>query len=103
MGNCGVTFAPVRPESREYLAEMMESVEDIPRQAILVGLPWDWSTFPEYLDSVQRLQPALNVVGMVGHCAMRYHVMGDRSMGDEAPTADELAQLRDIAAESKPL
>ena len=100
MGNCGVTFAPVRPESREYLAEMMESVEDIPRQAILDGLPWDWSTFPEYLDSVQRLQPALNVVGMVGHCAMRYHVMGDRSMGDEAPTADELAQLRDIAAES---
>jgi N-acyl-D-aspartate/D-glutamate deacylase len=100
MGNCGVTFAPVRPESREFLAEMMESVEDIPRQAIIEGLPWDWSTFPEYLDSVQRLGPALNVVGMVGHCAMRYHVMGDRSLGDETPTADELAQLRDLAAES---
>ena len=71
MGNCGVTFAPVRPESREYLAEMMESVDDIPRQAIIDGLPWDWSTFPEYLDSVQRLDPALNVVGMVGHALPR--------------------------------
>ena len=100
MGNCGVTFAPVRPDSRQYLAEMMESVEDIPRQAILDGLPWDWATFPEYLDSVQRLRPALNVVGMVGHCAVRYHVMGERSLGDEMPTADELAQMREIAAES---
>jgi N-acyl-D-aspartate/D-glutamate deacylase len=100
MGNCGVTFAPVRPENREYLAEMMESVEDIPRDAIIEGLPWDWSTYPEYLDSVQRLGPALNVVGMVGHCALRYHVMGDRSLSDEAPTADELAQIRDLAAES---
>ncbi len=100
MGNCGVTFAPVRPDSREYLAEMMESVEDVPRAAILDGLPWDWSTYPEYLDAVQRMQPALNIVGMVGHCAMRYHVMGDRSMSDEAPTPDEMAQLRDLAAES---
>ena len=100
MGNCGVTFAPVRPENREMLAEMMESVEDIPREAILKSLPWDWSTYPEYLDSVQRMQPALNVVGMVGHCALRYHVMGERSLSDEAPTADELAQIRDLAAES---
>jgi len=100
MGNCGVTFAPVRPENREYLAEMMESVEDIPRQAILGGLPWDWETFPQYLDSVQRLAPALNVVGMVGHCAVRYHVMGDRSISAEPATADELAQMSDLAAES---
>ena len=54
-GNCGVTFAPVASSSRSYLAELMESVEDIPREAILDGLPWDWETFPEYLDSVQRL------------------------------------------------
>ena len=92
MGNCGVTFAPVRPDDRQFLAEMMESVEDIPRQAILDGLPWDWATFPEYLDSVQRMRPALNVVGMVGHCAVRYHVMGERSLGDEMPTADELME-----------
>lgn len=100
IGNCGVTFAPVAPENRELLAEMMESVEDIPRDAILNGLPWDWETYPGYLDSLQRMAPALNVVGMVGHCAIRYHVMGERSLTDEAPTSEELARMRDIAAES---
>ena len=82
MGNCGVTFAPVAPQNREFLAEMMESVEDVPRDAILDGLPWDWSTYPEYLDAVERMRPALNVVGMVGHCAVRYHVMGERALSD---------------------
>ncbi len=100
MGNCGVTFAPVKPEDRVFLAEMMESVEDVPRDAILGGLGWDWSTYPEYLDAVQGMQPALNVVGMVGHCALRYHVMGERSLTDEPPTPEELNRMRDIAAES---
>jgi N-acyl-D-amino-acid deacylase len=100
-GNCGVTFAPVAQNSKSYLAELMESVEDIPREAILNGLPWDWETFPQYLDSVQRLRPALNVVGLLGHCAVRYHVMGDRSMAEDAvATPVELAQMRDIAAEA---
>ncbi|MBM4336995.1 MAG: amidohydrolase family protein [Deltaproteobacteria bacterium] len=99
-GNCGVTFAPVLPGDREYLASMMESVEDIPRKAILEGLPWDWETFPQYLDSVQRLAPALNVVGLVGHCAVRWQVMRERALTDEAPTAAEMARMREIAAES---
>lgn len=99
-GNCGVTFAPVAPQNHSYLAEMMESVEDIPRDAILNGIPWDWETFPEYLDSVQRMDPALNVVGLVGHCAIRYHVMGERSLTDETPTPDELERIRAIAEES---
>jgi N-acyl-D-amino-acid deacylase len=100
MGNCGVTFAPVVEQDRSFLAEMMESVEDIPRQAILDGLPWDWETYPEYLDSVQRLRPALNVVGLVGHCAIRTQVMGERSLGDDDPTPDELGRMADIAEES---
>ena len=100
MGNCGVTFAPVVEQDREFLAEMMESVEDIPRQSILEGLPWDWETYPEYLDSVQRLKPALNVVGLVGHCAIRSQVMGDRSLSDEEPTPEELGRMADIAEES---
>lgn len=100
MGNCGVTFAPVAPDDREFLAEMMESVEDVPRDAILGGLDWDWSTYPEYLDAVQRMRPALNIVGLVGHCAVRYHVMGERSLGSEPPTPTELNRMRDIAEES---
>lgn len=100
MGNCGVTFAPVAPENRVFLAEMMESVEDIPRDAILNGLSWDWETYPQYLDAVEKMRPALNVVGMVGHCALRYHVMGERALSDEEPTTEEMGQIRDLTAES---
>lgn len=100
MGNCGVTFAPVAKGDEGFLAEMMESVEDIPRDAILNGLAWDWESYPEYLDSVERMNPALNIVGMVGHCAVRYNVMGERSLTDEPATAQELQRMSDIVAES---
>ncbi len=101
IGNCGVTFAPVASGAESYLAEMMESVEDISRDAILGALPWDWSSYPEFLDSIQALRPALNVVGLVGHCAIRYQVMGERSMAEDAePTAEELARMRELVAES---
>lgn len=100
MGNCGVTFAPCRPEDREYLAEMMESVEDIPRAAILSGLAWDWVTFGEYLQSVDRLAKGPNVGGMVGHCALRHYAMGERSMAAEAPTAHDMAVMTDLLDEA---
>ena len=100
IGNCGVTFAPVAPDHRVFLAEMMESVEDVPREAILGGLSWDWSTYPEYLDAVQGMRPALNIVGLVGHCAVRYNVMGERSLSDEPPTPEELNRMREIVQES---
>ena len=100
IGNCGVAFAPAAPDERRYLAEMMESVEDIPHEAILGALPWDWETYPEYLDSVQRMRPALNVVGLVGHCAVRYHVMGERSLGEEPPTPAELDRIGAIVEEA---
>ncbi len=100
IGNCGVTFAPVAPEDREYLAEMMESVEDIPKDAILSGLPWTWRTHGEYLDAVQELRPALNIVGLMGHCATRFHVMGERSLTDEAPTEAESARMAELAGEA---
>lgn len=100
IGNCGVAFAPVAPDGKEYLAEMMESVEDIPREAILSALPWDWSTYPEYLDSVQRMRPALNVAGLVGHCAVRWLVMGERSLGEEPPTPADLDRIGDVVEEA---
>jgi len=100
IGNCGVTFAPVVAEDRAFLAEMMESVEDIPRDAILDGLPWDWETYPEFLDAVEGMGPALNVVGLVGHCAVRIRAMGERALGDDEPTPDELAAMAAIAEES---
>ena len=88
LGNCGVTFAPCKPKDREYLAELMESVEDIPRQSILDGLSWDWETYGEYLQVLDSLPKGINVGGMVGHCAVRYNAMGERSL-DEAPAESE--------------
>ena len=99
LGNCGVTFAPCKPADREFLAEMMETVEDIPREAILSGLPWDWQSYGEYLDSIERLDPAINVAGMVGHAAVRFYVMGHRGI-DENPTAAEIEEIADVAGRS---
>jgi len=97
LGNCGVTFAPVRPADREMLASMMESVEDIPAAAILGGLPWTWETFGEYLDAVDGLHPAINTVGLIGHCAVRPYVMGERGVAGES-TAEDRAAMADIVA-----
>src|SRR5258706_9832933 len=90
LGNCGVTFAPVAEGGRETLAEMMESVEDIPRDAILNGLPWDWTSYGGYLDWVDRIPKGLNVGGMVGHCAVRLAAMGDRSLAETPATGDDI-------------
>ena len=63
LGNCGVTFAPCKPSDREYLAAMMETVEDIPREAIMNGLPWNWEYYGGYLDALEQLGPSVNVAG----------------------------------------
>lgn len=98
IGNCGVTFAPVRPEDRRHLAEMMESVEDIPADAIMSGLSWEWETYGEYLAELDRRPKGLNVGGMIGHSALRLYVMGDRAT--EAPTDDDLATMVDLVDEA---
>jgi len=95
IGNCGLTFAPCKPEDVEVLAGMMETVEDIPKQAILSGLSWNWEHYGEYLDTLEELKPSLNVAGLVGHSAIRYYVMGDRSF-DEQATESEKQQMADI-------
>jgi N-acyl-D-aspartate/D-glutamate deacylase len=101
IGNCGVTFAPVSKPNRRYLAELMEAVEDIAADAIMDGLPWSWESYGEYLDAVQELRPALNVVGLAGHSAIRFEAMGDRSMDKDAqPTDAELARITDLVRES---
>ncbi|MFL2707202.1 MAG: amidohydrolase family protein [Gammaproteobacteria bacterium] len=74
---------------------MMETVEDIPKQAILSGLSWNWEHYGQYLDTLEKLKPSLNVAGLVGHSAVRYYVMGDRSF-DEQATEAEKQQMADI-------
>ena len=87
LGNCGVTFAPCKPADREYLAKMMESVEDIPAESIKEGLSWNWESYGDYLDCLEQMPKGVNVGGMVGHCAVRYHAMGERSLEQE-PASD---------------
>ena len=99
LGNCGVTFAPCKPDDVELLAAMMETVEDIPKNAILTGLPWDWEDYGGYLDAIERLEPAINVAGMVGHCAVRFYVMGERAVEEQA-SDEERKQMADVVAHS---
>ena len=99
LGNCGVTFAPCKPDDVELLAGMMETVEDIPKNAILTGLPWDWEDYGGYLDAIDRLEPAINVAGMVGHCAVRFYVMGERAVEEQA-SDEERRQMAEVVAQS---
>jgi N-acyl-D-aspartate/D-glutamate deacylase len=101
IGNCGVGFAPVAEQNRQYMAKLMESVEDIAAEAILDGLPWNWTNYGGYLDSVEALKPALNIVGLVGHSAIRFEAMGDKSMDKDVQADDhELADIVRMVKES---
>ncbi len=99
LGNCGVTFAPCKSTDRELLAGMMETVEDIPKDAILGGLPWSWEEYGEYLDALETLSPAINVAGLVGHCAVRFYVMGERAVEEQATEAEK-REMADVVARS---
>ncbi len=94
VGNCGVTFAPVKPTDHELLAKLMESVEDIPATSIMSGLDWNWQSYGEYYSALDAMPKGINVGGMVGHCAVRFYAMGEKSIDANAhPDADELAVM----------
>ncbi len=95
MGNCGFTIAPCRPEHRETLMEMLLYVEGMPTEALRAGIRWEWETFPEYLDAVERSRPAINVAAFVGHSALRFYVMGDEAVRRPA-TESEREQMRQL-------
>ena len=78
MGNCGVGFAPARPDRHDWLIGLLEGVEDIPGTALAEGLPWDWESFPQYLDSLDRLPRTIDVGVQIPHAALRVYVMGER-------------------------
>ncbi|GAB2908590.1 D-aminoacylase [Paralcaligenes sp. KSB-10] len=99
MGNCGVGFAPVKQERREWLIKVMEGVEDIPGSVLSEGIQWDWETFPEYLDALERRPKALDIGAQIPHSAVRAYVMGDRAIHhDEASPAD-LVAMRQVVRE----
>lgn len=100
MGNCGVGFAPVRASDHERLIKLMEGVEDIPGTALAEGLTWEWESFPEYMDALERTPRTLDIAAMVGHDPLRVFVMDERASFDAQATDEEIAKMRALVAEA---
>jgi N-acyl-D-aspartate/D-glutamate deacylase len=99
IGNCGVGFAPCRPDQREMLVKLMEGVEDIPEPVLTEGLPWNWQSFPDYLDALEGRPYDLDIATQVPHAAVRVFVMGRRGVDREPATEADSAAMARIAAE----
>jgi N-acyl-D-amino-acid deacylase len=94
-GNCGFSIAPTRPDHHEVIARTLENVEDMNFETLNAGIPWDFSTFPEYLDSVERRGLGMNFCAYIGHTALRLFVMGDAAY-ERAATAVEVARMQEV-------
>ena len=99
-GNCGIGFAPCRPDDHLKLIELMEGVEDIPEPVTSAGLDWSWETFPEYMDAAERRGHDIDYAVMVPHSALRVYVMGDRAIRHEAATPEDLDAMKALMKEA---
>ena len=99
MGNCGVGFAPADPSKHDWLIGLMEGVEDIPGTALAEGIDWQWETFPEYLDALEKTPRAIDIAAQVPHGAVRVYCMGEKGAKDEEPTAAEMTRMADVVRE----
>jgi len=99
MGNCGVGFAPVRPDAHDFLIQLMEGVEDIPGTALSEGITWGWETFPEFLDALEGMPRSIDIGAQVPHGAVRAYVMGERGARNEPATPDDIEAMAAIVRE----
>jgi N-acyl-D-aspartate/D-glutamate deacylase len=100
MGNCGVGFAPCRPDQHEMLIRLMEGVEDIPHPVLVDGLPWTWESYPEYLDFLSTRRYDTDICGYVPHAPVRVYVMGQRGADREPATDADLEQMARIVGDA---
>jgi N-acyl-D-aspartate/D-glutamate deacylase len=100
MGNCGVGFAPVRPTDHNLVIRLMEGVEDIPDVVMAEGVPFNWESFPDYLDAIEQRESDIDFCAQLPHSALRVFVMGKRGADLEPPTEADLAEMRRLTAEA---
>jgi N-acyl-D-amino-acid deacylase len=99
-GNCGVGFAPCRPEDHQTLITVMEGVEDIPEIVMANGIPWNWESFPEYLDVLGGRSYDIDVAMHVTHSPLRVYVMGERGANHEASTEIDRKRMANLVTEA---
>jgi N-acyl-D-amino-acid deacylase len=99
-GNCGVGFAPVKKHHRQALMDLMEGVEEIPNPVLTAGLTWEWESFPDFMDALERRERAIDIAAQAAHLPMRVYVMGDRAIRREPATADDIAEMRKLTIEA---
>ncbi|MDX1498436.1 MAG: amidohydrolase family protein [Woeseiaceae bacterium] len=100
LGNCGVGFAPVRRADRDRLIRLMEGVEDIPGTALAEGITWDWESFPEYLDAIDRIPHTIDFGVMIGHDPVRVFAMGERAGFENTATAEDIGRMHGLVADA---
>ena len=100
MGNCGVGFSPCKPDQRDWLIGLMEGVEDIPGTALHEGIDWEWESFPEYLDALDKKPLAIDVGTQIPHGAVRAYVMGERGINHEEASEEEIKEMKRIVQEA---
>lgn len=101
MGNCGFTLAPCAERDRAFVIRNLERAEDISRDAMEAGITWSWETFPQFLDTLERLPKGINYGAYIGHSALRTYAMRERAFTDEASQADLDVMKREVRSALK--
>ena len=96
MGNCGFTLAPCSEADADFVFRNLERAEDLSRDAMKAGIKWEWETFPEYLDVIDKLEKGINYAGYIGHSALRTYVMGERAFSEQATESDLLKMKKEV-------
>ena len=100
MGNCSVGFAPLRRNDRAFPLRVMEAIEEIPVEVMEAGIDWDWESYPEFLDALDRRQHTLDIATQVTHVALRAYVMGERGEANEPATEADMAEIERLVEEA---